>query len=141
MMSEIPQERSRREAPGENGAVILRRCIETEADSLRGTLAVYLHRAWAMSHEEARERAHDVLAEVVTIALKKAPEFDSRRSPYAWLLGIGTRVVLQHRDALFAQRQREADPTPGAPWDSYGGDDPFFEELVALSSPDVAATV
>jgi len=86
MMSDIPQARSRRGPPGESGAVILRRCIETEAENLRGTLAVYLHRAWAMSHEEARERAHDVLAEVVTIALKKAADFDPRRNPYAWLL-------------------------------------------------------
>src|SRR3954469_25387434 len=101
------------EGPGESGAVILHRYIEAETETLLGTLAVYLHRAWAMSQEEARERADDVLAEVVTIALSKATDFDPRRSPRAWLLGIGSRVVLRRRDAVFAQRRREGGPPTG----------------------------
>lgn len=140
MVAEFSQPRSRWEGPGESGAVILRRYIEAETETLQGILAVYLHRAWAMSQEEAQELAEEVLAEVVTIALAKATEFDPRRNPRAWLLGIGSRVVLRRRDALFTQRRREAGPPPGAPTES-SLDDQLFDRLAALSSPDVALTV
>jgi DNA-directed RNA polymerase specialized sigma24 family protein len=124
----------------ENGAVIIRRCIETEAESLLGTLAVYLYRAWPQSREEAWNRAHDVLAEVVTIALTKPQDFDPQRSARAWLLGIGNRVILRHREAVFAQRAHEFTPIRPAYNDAFSAE-AVFDQLSMLSSPDVATTV
>jgi RNA polymerase sigma factor (sigma-70 family) len=139
-VADVPQAGSQADCPGESGAILLRRYIETEADSLHGTLTVYLHSAWPMSHEEAGERAQDVLAEVVTIALTKAADFDPRRSPRAWLLGIGARVVLRQRAAIFAQHQHESGSPQADPEDA-AGDEAIFDRLAALSSPDVALTV
>lgn len=109
-----------------------------EVDALIGTLRAYVYRANLAAGGQVDEVAHEVLSEVVVEALRSVDRFDPERSARAWLLGIGAKVILRHKDRA-ARRSGEI-PMSGLPVDDERGADTWlFEHVTRLREMDVTA--
>lgn len=81
--------------------------IENHRESLLKTLGFYLTRAGIGTPFDQHTEAQELLHEVVVEALDHADRFDPKRSPQAWLLGIGANLIKRRQTSVAKQLRRE----------------------------------
>lgn len=114
----------------------LRQYIESEVESLRSTLRIYVLRGGLVTRGNADSITEDLLQDVVMEALRHSHRLDINRSIRAWLLGIAANLV-RRRQVERARRERREplvrDLFPQ--WQSSVDDDALFDQVAALSDP------
>jgi DNA-directed RNA polymerase specialized sigma24 family protein len=117
----------------------LRQFVEAEADSLLGTLRLYVVRAGLAGQERATLAAAELLNDVVVEALAHAGRFRPDGQPRAWLLGIAANLIKREQVARATRNRREPlahDLVPGG--GETTAEDEIFDRLAALSVADPA---
>ncbi len=86
---------------------LLRQFIEENADTLLGTLRVYVVRAGLTDWQGATLAAVELLSEVTVEALAHADRFRPSGQPMAWLLGIGANLIKREQAGRATRNRRE----------------------------------
>jgi RNA polymerase sigma factor (sigma-70 family) len=117
-------------------AARLRAFIEAEADTLRGTLRLYIRRAGLAQGDAVASAADDLLHDVVVEALAHAERFRPSGQPQAWLLGIAANLIRRRQADLARRTRREPLARDLHPVQADGppAEDDVFDRLAALST-------
>jgi len=113
--------------------ILLRQCIEEQAETLLGTLRFYVVRAGLADHQGATLAAVELLDELTVEALEHADRFRPSGQPVAWLLGIAANLIKRRQAERAARDRREP-----LVFDLYPGrrdalsEDELFDRLAAL---------
>lgn len=114
----------------------LRQFIETETETLLGTLRYYVVRAGLVEDQGPTLAAVELLNEVVVEALEHADRFRASGQPMAWLLGIAANLIKRKQAERITRDRREPlvrDLYSGL--EEALGEDELFDRLATLAVP------
>lgn len=105
-MGERSEETSGRDANLERKWRLLGEAVKGHEEELSAGIRVYIWRfGMAQNRASVKALTEEVLQDTTEIALRKLEEYDERRKPVPWLLGIALNVI-RHRLRDDVRRQR-----------------------------------
>ncbi|NWJ47047.1 MAG: sigma-70 family RNA polymerase sigma factor [Chloroflexi bacterium] len=117
--------------------ILISQYLEEHSQKFEKTLCVLVWNRLGSGHD-TKGIAGEILSEVTSIALSKAPDFDTSQHVEQWLYGIARNVVRQRFEKIVKLNKREVSVTTLAAKSAYQAEGDFFDQFTAMAIEDFA---